>query len=338
MKKYSTNNTFSKINPWFITGFSDAESSFVISIYRDENSKLKWRVTASFSIHIHIKDIELLEKIQIFFGVGKVRKNSHTTAIFRVDNIQELEVIISHFNKYPLISEKLSDFLIFKKCYSLILKKKHLTLDGLEQILSLRYNMNKGLKNRSEFKEAFPNIVPIDRPQYEFKGIPDPFWISGFVSGDSTFSVSIEKSTNKVGTRVRLIFGTCLHIRDNQILRGIANYFNILNEKSGGSLTSNNVTEIKDKYIFLSTNTSLLQIKNLSDIESKIIPFFNQYPILGVKRLDFEDFKKIAELVKKKEHLSEEGIRNIRKIVEGMNLDRIWNHPAAKQEIEENNN
>ena len=99
MKKYSTNNTFSKINPWFITGFSDAESSFVISIYRDENSKLKWRVTASFSIHIHIKDIELLEKIQIFFGVGKVRKNSHTTAIFRVDNIQELEVIISHFNK-----------------------------------------------------------------------------------------------------------------------------------------------------------------------------------------------------------------------------------------------
>ena len=52
--------TQSYINPWFITGFADAESSFIISIYYNDNSKLKWRVTPSFSIHIHIKDILLL--------------------------------------------------------------------------------------------------------------------------------------------------------------------------------------------------------------------------------------------------------------------------------------
>jgi hypothetical protein len=77
--------------------------------------------------------------------------------------------------------------------------------------------------------EAFPNIAAIPRPLYKFNGIPNPFWISGFVAGDSSFCVSIEKSSgNKVGHRVRLIFGTRLHIRDRGLLIGIAKYFKTL--------------------------------------------------------------------------------------------------------------
>ena len=37
--------------------------------------------------------------------------------------------------------------------------------------------------------------------------------------------MSIEKSTNKIGKRVRLIFETCLQLRDKELLIGIANYF-----------------------------------------------------------------------------------------------------------------
>lgn len=99
-------------------------------------------------------------------------------------------------------------------------------------------------------------------------GIPNPFWISGFVSGDSSFIVSIENSNNKLGKRVRLIFGTCLHIRDKELLIGMANYL-----KNSSTVHCSKIN-----------NTSLLQIKNNFDIENKIIPFFNQYPILGVQR------------------------------------------------------
>ena len=60
-------------------------------MYRDDKSKTGWRVTPNFSIHIHIKDITLLESIRDTLGVGKVRKNSTSTAVFRVDNIQELQ-------------------------------------------------------------------------------------------------------------------------------------------------------------------------------------------------------------------------------------------------------
>ena len=78
------------------------------------------------------------------------------------------------------------------------------------------------------------------------------------------------------------------------------------------------------RYIYdsLRRETSLLQIKNMSDIINKIIPFFNQYPILGVKSLDFADFKKVAEFMKNKEHLTESGFSKIIQIVEQMNLDR----------------
>lgn len=111
-----------------------------------------------------------------------------------------------------------------------------------------------------------------------------------------------------MGYRVRLIFGTCLHIRDRELLIGLANYFKL----------------DKCKYIYDSATreTSLLQIKNNPNIINKIIPFFNQYPILGVKSLDFAEFKEVAELITNKEHLTEAGFSKIIKIVEHMNLNR----------------
>ena len=40
-RTFSTLASQMKIDPWFVTGFSDAEGSFIITIYRDEKSKLK---------------------------------------------------------------------------------------------------------------------------------------------------------------------------------------------------------------------------------------------------------------------------------------------------------
>jgi len=98
-------------------------------------------------------------------------------------------------------------------------------------------------------------------------------------------------------------------------------YFKNLNFNS---LSLDGINSREEIYIHSSEskNTSLLQIKNNSDIENKIIPFFNEYPILGVKSLDYEDFKKVAELVQNKEHLKAEGLKRIREIAEGMNLSR----------------
>jgi hypothetical protein len=112
--------------------------------------------------------------------------------------------------------------------------------------------------------------VSVEKPKYKFNGIPNPFWLSGFVSGDSTFSVSIENSTNKICKRVRLIFGTCLHIRDKELLIGMANYFKNLNFNFPDLIEIN--LSRKEISVHCSNNTSLLQIKNNFDIENKVIP------------------------------------------------------------------
>jgi len=42
---------------------------------------------------------------------------------FRVFSIKELEIILNHFDQYPLISKKRADFLLFKEAFKLIKKK-----------------------------------------------------------------------------------------------------------------------------------------------------------------------------------------------------------------------
>lgn len=58
---------------------------------------------------------------------------------------------------------------------------------------------------------------------------------------------------------------------------------------------------------------------NFSDVTDIIIPFFEKYRIRGQKSLDFEDFKKVVDICKRKDHLTPEGIREIMNIRLGMN-------------------
>jgi hypothetical protein len=148
------------------------------------------------------------------------------------------------------------------------------------------------------------NIKIKKRPKYEFKGIPSSFWISGFISGDGSFHI-VFRSTGSVFLR----FSVHLHIRDLEVLEGIAIYL-----KGKDSF---------NKKIILSENSANLQMTKYSDIVNIIIPFFDSYPILGMKSLDFEDFKKVSKIIETKEYLTKPSMYNeIIKIKSGMNLAR----------------
>lgn len=81
-----------------------------------KNNKLKvgWRVQPSFRIGLHIKDLYILESIKNYFNVGKVYSNDRV-AQFVVESIEDLTIIENHFKNYPLITQKHSDFILFKK-------------------------------------------------------------------------------------------------------------------------------------------------------------------------------------------------------------------------------
>lgn len=151
------------LNPYFITGFSDAESSFVCSIRKNNNIKIGWRITLSFQIQLHKQDLPLLNQIQAFFGVGKIYE-SKEKILYQVRSVQDLiNVIIPHFNKYPLISQKRADFELFKLVVELVNSGEHLTSEGLTKILALKASMNNGLSK--SLKESFPGIIPVERPK-----------------------------------------------------------------------------------------------------------------------------------------------------------------------------
>ena len=50
------------LDPWFLTGFTDGEGCFNITISKDSRQKIGWRVKFSFQIGLSEKDITLLEK------------------------------------------------------------------------------------------------------------------------------------------------------------------------------------------------------------------------------------------------------------------------------------
>lgn len=63
-------------------------------------------------------------------------------------------------------------------------------------------------------------------------------------------------------------------------------------------------------------------VSRFSDIWTKIIPIFDQYPMAGDKQLDFLSFKKAAEIIKAKDHLTVQGENEIREIKDSMNTKR----------------
>lgn len=63
-------------------------------------------------------------------------------------------------------------------------------------------------------------------------------------------------------------------------------------------------------------------VTKFDDNYGKIQPFFEKYPILGVKAMDFNDWCKVAALIKDKAHLTKNGLDEIIKIKEGMNKRR----------------
>lgn len=95
-----------------------------------------YQIKAMFEICLHNKDYDLLYQIKDSFGVGSITKHGCTTLQYKVKYLKDLNIIISHFDKYPLISQKWADYVFFKLAVLLLKDKKHLTKQGLKKYLA----------------------------------------------------------------------------------------------------------------------------------------------------------------------------------------------------------
>ena len=75
-------------------------------------------------------------------------------------------------------------------------------------------------------------------------------------------------------------------------------------------------------YKYPGKSAVVLTIFQFSDITDIIIPFFEKYPLLGVKLFDYLDWCKFARLMNEGSHLTLPGLNLIREIKSGMNTGR----------------
>ncbi len=208
------------IKPLWITGFSDGESSFSVSISRNALYKTGFSFIPVFAIELKDKDLDLLYKIQIFFkGVGKVRLiKSKGHAVYTVSSITELkEVIIPHFIRYPLLTVKRVTFLLFRDIINLMYNKKHLDLKGAQSIINIIVSMNKGRTDK--FLSNFPGTVPITLPLINPLNINDinADWFTGFTDAEGCFFINIRPNRKKTGYWATPVFSLVQHSKDTSL-------------------------------------------------------------------------------------------------------------------------
>lgn len=129
-------------------------------------------------------------------------------------------------------------------------------------------------------------------------------YIAGFVDGEGSFNVSLRKrKDHKMKWQVVLTFNVSQ--KERAILSLLKRYL------SCGRLQTR-----KD-------GVSYYVVSNPLSIKEKIIPFFSRFPFLSQrKRRNFSIFKRITNLVIKKEHLNSSGLEKIIQLREKLNPGR----------------
>lgn len=142
-----------KMASW-ISGFTDGEGSFVISVIHNSTTKFGKQIFPEFVITQGAKSFLALKAIKEFFNCGSIilnkRYDNYNENVYRycVRSIMELnKIIIPFFEQFPLKTFKQNDFILFKKVVEMMSKKQHLKKDGWNKILKIASKTNRR-KNR----------------------------------------------------------------------------------------------------------------------------------------------------------------------------------------------
>jgi len=305
-----------KLSPFWVTGFCDGESSFSIRVTKDHSRKHNMKINPIFSVELHKKDLAILEMIKTFFGQGSIIeriRNGKPTGIYCVQSVRVLhEIIMPHFKKYPLLTEKKVDFELFASAVEILYNNKPLEFSNVIEILSFKSCMGKNIGLPSALLTLFPEVIKMERPNMiapqERK--VDPLWLAGFTSAEGMFYIKPVKYKGILSKHI-FVFSITQHIRDLDLFIIIKNYLNC------------GVIETKPSR----PNEAVYCVYKYSDIIEKIIPFFTENQIIGIKNLDFSDFHKAVLLTKTMGlclYKEKEKLNFISKIKAKMNSKRKW--------------
>lgn len=137
-----------KLNPHYVAGFIDGEGSFSISIGKHKTTKSGFDVRPEFEIELRKDDQEILERILVTIGCGKIFDCSYERygwfphAKYKITSSKNLrDYLFPFLDACPLQAKKAKMYKRFKAIVLMVLNKEHLCDDGLEKIKAIRAEM-----------------------------------------------------------------------------------------------------------------------------------------------------------------------------------------------------
>jgi hypothetical protein len=130
-----------------------------------------------------------------------------------------------------------------------------------------------------------------------------PSYISGYVDGEGCFCVSLRPQPRiRVGWEIRPSFSVSQNDDRSQLIRLLPHLFNC------GAVRPDR-----------SDKTVKYEVRSLRNLVERVIPFFEEFPLLSSKRRDFEIFTKVCRMMQGGAHLTNDGVVMIAELVRDMN-------------------
>ena len=128
-------------------------------------------------------------------------------------------------------------------------------------------------------------------------------YISGFIDGEGCFCISFTPSKRHCyGWEVRPSFSVSQNSDRSEILTQIQDLWDC------GFIRPDR-----------SDSTLKFEVRKIDDLVKKVLPHFQQYPLLSSKQGDVKKFDLVCRLVYAKQHLELEGFRKIVEVAVSMN-------------------
>src|SRR5690554_4150160 len=128
-------------------------------------------------------------------------------------------------------------------------------------------------------------------------------WVVGFVDGEGCFSISVVRNAGcRLGWQVQHEFSVTQASPSMPALELLVEFFGC------GTIIRNSRSD--DHHHALARYS----VKRRSDLGDRIIPFFEEHPLITAKRLDFEHFVRVIRMMEAGLHLSPEKLREIAEI------------------------
>jgi hypothetical protein len=139
-------------------------------------------------------------------------------------------------------------------------------------------------------------------------------WITGFVDGEGCFSINFIRQPDRPGRRgyttgfqVAHEFAVTQGAKSVDSLHMLERFFGV------GAVYINKRYDNHKEHLYR------FCVRKREDLYTKIVPFFERYPLRTSKRGDFQKFAHCMKLVQTNSHLTKNGLIEIVRIAETMN-------------------